>query len=290
MHFGADILNHPCFNPDIASVVSLCGHMRVSPHLVRHLSGKIGEGKISAADAAKKIGRVCKCGCFNTEAAAARLAHLAGEPAGKNRGVTTMSDVIYRTEPENFAFDFIRIPARYEKPRENGITVIADKGLGLYELKDILGVAGSFVDWLKIGFSAARVYSPGHIREKIRLCHENGVRVFMAGDYSEMSYMQGVADRYYQEVKDLGADGVEVASAEVYLPLDEKCRLVEKAAATGLQVFRRGRSEGLRILGCFPKHHLRADRSHFRSGCVQNCDPGERGFRKRSRDQRSPTL
>jgi phosphosulfolactate synthase len=152
-------------------------------------------------------------------------------------GASVNEQATKENREQELAFSFIRVPTRYVKPRENGITVIADKGLGIRELKDILDLVGMYVDWFKIGFSAARIYSRSHLREKIRICHDQGVRVFFAGDFSELAYVQGVTDQYYREVKELGADGVEVASAEVYLPLDEKCLLVERAASCGLKVF-----------------------------------------------------
>ena len=52
-----------------ASLVTLCGHMRVSPNLIRHMAEKIKNGEIDAETAADEIGKVCRCGCFNTAAA-----------------------------------------------------------------------------------------------------------------------------------------------------------------------------------------------------------------------------
>ncbi len=52
-----------------ASIVTLCGHMRVSPQLVRHMMDKIKAGEIESDAAAREIGKVCRCGCFNTLAA-----------------------------------------------------------------------------------------------------------------------------------------------------------------------------------------------------------------------------
>lgn len=51
-----------------ASIVTLCGHMRVSPRLVRHMKDRITAGEIDAEKAAEEIGKVCRCGCFNTKA------------------------------------------------------------------------------------------------------------------------------------------------------------------------------------------------------------------------------
>ena len=77
VHFGAGILKKPPLHPDVQAVVSLCGHMRVSPTLVEQMSARIAAGEQDAAEAAAKIGRVCRCGCFNTAVAAQRVTRLA---------------------------------------------------------------------------------------------------------------------------------------------------------------------------------------------------------------------
>lgn len=52
-----------------ASLVSLCGHLRVSPNLIRDMTDKIEAGEIDPETAAVEIGKVCRCGCFNTAVA-----------------------------------------------------------------------------------------------------------------------------------------------------------------------------------------------------------------------------
>ena len=140
------------------------------------------------------------------------------------------------TRLEDKAFPFIHIPGRSAKPRQRGLPIMADKGLPLAYLDDVLDMAGDYVDWLKIGISSPRIYSRDHLRKKIEICHKHDVRVFIAGDVTEMAVMQGVMDSYFKECCDLGADGVEIASAQIYIELRQKAALVRQAAATGLNV------------------------------------------------------
>lgn len=58
-------------NFDVATegILSMCGHMRVSENLIKEMRAKVKAGEIDAETAARKIGRVCLCGCFNTHAA-----------------------------------------------------------------------------------------------------------------------------------------------------------------------------------------------------------------------------
>ncbi|MFP6870152.1 MAG: phosphosulfolactate synthase [Nitrospinota bacterium] len=145
-----------------------------------------------------------------------------------------------RNEPsdrlEGKAFDFIQIPPRSIKPRERGLTIVADKGLSVRGLEDLIEVAGEYIDWLKIGISAPRIWTREFLRRKIDVCHQSDIRVFFAGDFSEMAFHQGVHNQYYDEAKSLGADGVEVSTSQLSLPLDDKILLVREASSRGLLV------------------------------------------------------
>jgi phosphosulfolactate synthase len=60
--------------------------------------------------------------------------------------------------------------------------------------------------------------------------------VFFAGDVSEAAFLQGVSREYYSAVKELGAEAVEVSSAQVIMSLRDKCELIRMASAAGLKV------------------------------------------------------
>ncbi|MCL4439603.1 MAG: phosphosulfolactate synthase, partial [Firmicutes bacterium] len=72
--------------------------------------------------------------------------------------------------------------------------------------------------------------------KKIKLYHDNQVNVFFAGDISEIAYMQGVSEQFYQQVKNFGATAVEVSSAQVAMPLAAKISLIKMATGLGLKV------------------------------------------------------
>jgi hypothetical protein len=49
----------------IKDLVSLCGHMRISPNLAKLLVKKISGREMSPNQAAATLGHSCRCGCFN---------------------------------------------------------------------------------------------------------------------------------------------------------------------------------------------------------------------------------
>ncbi|WP_029350875.1 phosphosulfolactate synthase [Bosea sp. 117] len=135
-----------------------------------------------------------------------------------------------------FAFSFIRMAPRPARPRESGLTIIGDRGVGLARTADLIESAGDHIDFFKFGMGTYRVMRPDFIRRKVAMLKEAGIRVFFAGDITEAAFMQGVSKRFYAEVKAFGADAVEVSSAQVAMPLEDKCRLIGMARDAGLEV------------------------------------------------------
>jgi len=134
------------------------------------------------------------------------------------------------------AFAFIRVAPRPVKPRAYGLNVIADRGWGMNRVNDVLEMAGEYVDWVKIGIGAFRLQSEDFLRSKLDLFQENDVKVFFAGDVTEAALLQGLSKEFYAEVKRLGADAVEVSSAQMSMSLDDKCGLIKMAKDAGLDV------------------------------------------------------
>jgi phosphosulfolactate synthase len=137
---------------------------------------------------------------------------------------------------EDKAFPFVRVAPRPGKPRVSGLTIVADRGMGLRRAQDLMDTAGDYIDFVKIGIGAFRLQSEDFLRRKIAVFHESGIAVFFAGDVTEAALMQGVSERFYRAVKELGAEAVEVSSAQVAVSLADKCELIRMATGCGLKV------------------------------------------------------
>lgn len=134
------------------------------------------------------------------------------------------------------AFSFLRVAPRPSKPREEGLTIVADRGMGPRRLADLLESAGDYVDVFKIAIGAWRLQDEPFLAHKIDALRAHRVRTFLAGDATEAAVVQGVVERFYEEAGRLGVDAVEVSSAQIALGREDKCRLVRLAAAAGLEV------------------------------------------------------
>ncbi len=49
----------------VLEITTMCGHAMVSPNLIAHLVKKIGQKKLTCAEAALELSRQCECGIFN---------------------------------------------------------------------------------------------------------------------------------------------------------------------------------------------------------------------------------
>jgi phosphosulfolactate synthase len=137
---------------------------------------------------------------------------------------------------ENKAFPFIRVAPRPAKPRAAGLTVMADRGMGMHRLEDLLATSADYIDIAKMGIGAWRLLPEDLLRRKIGLYHEAGIKVFLAGDATEAAFIQGQSQRFYEAAEALGVDAIEVSSAQAIMSRADKCELIRQAGAAGLAV------------------------------------------------------
>ncbi len=139
-------------------------------------------------------------------------------------------------------FSFMNVPVRSEKPRESGITMMIDWGMGMDRQRDLLDIAGSYIDIAKIAVGLSGVLSERILMEKIKVYADYQVDAFIGGMFLEYGIKhQGmvVAPRYFEEARRLGFRVVEVSDNAVEIPPKDK-----------YEIIRMGREEfGLRILG-----------------------------------------
>lgn len=146
---------------------------------------------------------------------------------------------------KKMAFSFVRVAPRGGKPREAGLTIVADRGMAMNRVADLIEAGGEYIDLVKIGIGAFRLQSEDLLKRKIVALHEAAIEVFFAGDVMEAAFLQGLSNRLYTAVKEIGADAVEVSSAQVAMSLRDKCELIRMATAAGLKVVAEAGRKGI---------------------------------------------
>lgn len=134
------------------------------------------------------------------------------------------------------AFEDIVIPEWPPKPRERGITMVADWGVGLVRQKDFIQTSGYFVDLSKIVVAISRILPRDILAQKIQLYKENQIEPFPGGQFLEIAVLQKRVKEYYAAASEIGYETVEVSDNAITLTLEEKSRTIKLAVDSGLRV------------------------------------------------------
>ncbi|MCB0784348.1 MAG: phosphosulfolactate synthase, partial [Flavobacteriales bacterium] len=125
-------------------------------------------------------------------------------------------------------FDLTHIPVRSSRPREEGLTMVMDKGLSLRQAEDLVEGSGDLVDLVKLGFGSSFVMPK--LKEKITMYRDAGIRVYLGGTLFEAFVARGAFNDYRKLVDKLGLDLAEVSDGSVSIPHDDKCRYISTLA------------------------------------------------------------
>ncbi|MGV3768364.1 MAG: phosphosulfolactate synthase [Chitinophagaceae bacterium] len=123
-------------------------------------------------------------------------------------------------------FNLTQIPERMVKPRQNGITMVMDKGLSIEEARNFMSISHPHTDIVKLGFGTSFV-TP-NLREKIEVYRKNDIPVYFGGTLFEAFLVRNQFEDYIAVCKDYGIEYVEVSDGSITIPHAEKCGYIEK--------------------------------------------------------------
>lgn len=125
-------------------------------------------------------------------------------------------------------FDMIGIPERACKPRQEGLTLMLDKGLAPRQVEDVLDVAADYVDLVKLGWGTA-VITPG-LQRKLKAYQEAGIPVYFGGTLFEAFYLRKQLDTYRRLLDEFGITYVEVSDGTLDMAPEEKLACIRSLA------------------------------------------------------------
>lgn len=137
------------------------------------------------------------------------------------------------------AFEFIDFPMRPSKPRSDGLTMMIDWGLPLALQSDVVAGANRYIDMAKIAGTIAGVMPRELLEEKIAAYRSAGISTSQGGLFTEMAYMQGKIEPFFERIAELGFDAVEISDNLLNWSLTDK----EKTIRLAIEEF------GLKVLG-----------------------------------------
>jgi phosphosulfolactate synthase len=124
--------------------------------------------------------------------------------------------------------DFLDLPQRPPKPRDQGVTHVIDTGLSTVEAEGLMASAADYVDLVRLGWGSA--YVTRDLRDKLDAYRNDGVPVMLGGTLTELAWLEGRIDALAAWLRDLGIEHVEVSSGTVAIPPGEKLALIERLA------------------------------------------------------------
>jgi len=133
-------------------------------------------------------------------------------------------------------FESISLPVRPVKPRNVGITMVLDKDLGVRGLTDLIEVASSYIDILKLGWGTSRVSARNVVQHKIELLKQNDILVCPGGTLLEVAYVQNAVDSFLDEAKQIGFNCIEVSDGIIQMIHGDKLNLIKKCIDHGFTV------------------------------------------------------
>jgi len=126
----------------------------------------------------------------------------------------------------NFSLPFI--PERTPQPRQNGLTMMMDKGLSVREAEDFVKSSAPYCDLVKFGFGSSMITQD--LKKKIAIYHEAGMKVYLGGTLFEAFVVRDMFDEYRKLLKDLDLHCAEVSDGSIYISHKKKCKFISQLA------------------------------------------------------------
>jgi phosphosulfolactate synthase len=122
--------------------------------------------------------------------------------------------------------DLLELPPRSDKPRQQGITHVLDRGLSVAEVDSLLEVIGDAVDLVKLGWGTALV--TGNLHDKLARYREHDVPVMLGGTLTELAIAQDRLDALLEWLRKLGLRHIEISDGTITIPHEHKLELIER--------------------------------------------------------------
>ena len=133
------------------------------------------------------------------------------------------------------SFEFLSVN-REQKPRNCGLTMVLDKGLGLETASSLMDISGEYVDYLKFGWGTSIVHEQEIIKAKVDMYKSHDITPYTGGTLFELAYMKGKLEEFFSEAHSLGFPAIEISDGSTSIAHEDKIKCIEKADDEGFEV------------------------------------------------------
>lgn len=128
------------------------------------------------------------------------------------------------------------LPGRSVKPRQEGVTMIIDKGLGLSATQDLLESAADVIDFIKLTFGTSAFLDIDYLIEKVELVKDYDIWICPGGTFLEVSVWQGTYPKYLKRCKEIGFNAIEVSDGTIEIDMQTRADCIKRAVDMGFMV------------------------------------------------------
>lgn len=104
------------------------------------------------------------------------------------------------------------------------------------QTRDLLDVAGDYIDFIKLAFGTSAFYSLGLLHEKIALAREHGVEVYPGGTFLEVALAQGRLKEFLAEASAIGFTFVEISDGTIPMTAAVRRDTIKRCLEAGFTV------------------------------------------------------
>jgi len=121
-----------------------------------------------------------------------------------------------------------QIPERTAKPRDQGFTMVMDKGLSLREVEDMIETSGAYIDIVKLGWATS--YVTPTLMEKIQLYKDSNIPCYFGGTLFEAFVVRNQFSDYQKILDKYGLVYAEVSDGSIEMNHDDKLEYIRTLA------------------------------------------------------------
>ncbi len=117
-------------------------------------------------------------------------------------------------------------PERPLKPRENGLTMMMDKGLSVRQAEDFISSSAEYCDIVKLGFGTSIITN--NLKQKLALYKDANLKTYFGGTLFEAFVARGMFDDYRRFIDSYNMSYAEVSDGTLSMPHDEKLEYIRQ--------------------------------------------------------------
>jgi phosphosulfolactate synthase len=145
--------------------------------------------------------------------------------------------------------DLLQLPQRSDKPRQEGITHVLDRGLSVSDIDSLVEVAGDYLDLVKLGWGTA--VATLNLEAKLARYKAHGIPVMFGGTLTEIAIAQNRLDRLVAWLHELELEHIEVSDGTINIEHERKLELISRLAGEFTVLSEVGSKDDTRIMAPF---------------------------------------